>query len=42
MPGAVGPCWLTATNPTTGRRRIDDPQDWIRRDLAEAFAAGSG
>jgi tetratricopeptide (TPR) repeat protein len=36
----IGPRWLTATDPTTGRRRIDDPQDWIRRELAEAFAAG--
>jgi tetratricopeptide (TPR) repeat protein len=36
----IGPRWLTATNPTTGRRRIDDPTDWIRRELVEAFAAG--
>jgi TIR domain-containing protein/uncharacterized protein DUF4062/NB-ARC domain-containing protein len=36
----IGPRWLTATNPTTGRRRIDDPSDWIRRELAEAFASG--
>lgn len=35
----IGPHWLTATNPTTGQRRIDDPADWIRRELAEAFAA---
>jgi hypothetical protein len=35
----IGPRWLTATDPT-GRRRIDDPADWIRRELAEAFAAG--
>ena len=35
----IGPRWLTAA----GRdgRRIDDPQDWIRRELAEAFAAGA-
>ena len=35
----IGPRWLTATDPT-GRRRIDDPHDWIRRELAEAFTAG--
>jgi hypothetical protein len=36
----IGPRWLTASDPATGRRRIDDPADWIRRELAEAFAAG--
>jgi TIR domain len=38
----IGPRWLTATDPTdpTGRRRIDDPADWVRRELAEAFTAG--
>jgi tetratricopeptide (TPR) repeat protein len=35
----IGRHWLTVTDPT-GRRRIDDPADWIRRELAEAFAAG--
>jgi hypothetical protein len=35
----IGPRWLTATDPT-GRRRIDDPDDWIRRELTEAFTAG--
>jgi hypothetical protein len=35
----IGPRWLSATD-RTGRRRIDDPDDWIRRELAEAFAAG--
>lgn len=35
----IGPRWLTATD-TAGRRRIDNPQDWIRRELAEAFTAG--
>lgn len=34
----IGPRWLTASRPD-GRRRIDDPRDWIRRELAEAFAA---
>ncbi|HEX5402327.1 MAG TPA: FxSxx-COOH system tetratricopeptide repeat protein [Pseudonocardiaceae bacterium] len=36
----IGPRWLTAIDPTTGGRRIDDPADWIRRELAEAFTAG--
>lgn len=35
----IGPRWLTATD-LTGQRRIDDPADWIRRELAEAFTAG--
>jgi tetratricopeptide (TPR) repeat protein len=34
----VGPHWLTATT-TDGRRCIDHPSDWIRRELAEAFDA---
>jgi hypothetical protein len=33
----IGPRWLTVTGPT-GQRRIDDPTDWTRRELAEAFA----
>jgi eukaryotic-like serine/threonine-protein kinase len=35
----IGPRWLTATG-ADGRRRIEDPDDWVRRELAEAFAAG--
>jgi hypothetical protein len=35
----IGPRWLTTTDPG-GRRRIDDPADWIRRELAEAFTTG--
>lgn len=34
----IGPGWLSATD-ALGNRRLDDPQDWIRRELAEAFAA---
>jgi hypothetical protein len=30
--------WLAAAGP--GGRRIDDPADWTRRELVEAFAAG--
>jgi hypothetical protein len=36
----VGPHWLTAANPD-GQRRIDDPADWIRRELVVAFAVGT-
>ncbi|HEY3607401.1 MAG TPA: TIR domain-containing protein [Pseudonocardiaceae bacterium] len=36
----IGPHWLTAAHPS-GLRRIDDPQDWIRRELVEAFAVGT-
>src|SRR5215475_8637309 len=30
----IGPRWLTLTD-TAGQRRIDDPRDWIRREIAE-------
>lgn len=33
----IGPRWLTATDPMTGQRLIDNPDDWIRRELREAF-----
>jgi tetratricopeptide (TPR) repeat protein len=33
----IGPRWLTVTD-AAGRRRIDSPEDWIRRELVEAFA----
>jgi hypothetical protein len=35
----IGPDWLTAAD-EQGSRRLDDPTDWIRRELAEAFAVG--
>lgn len=35
----IGPRWLITAD-SDGRRRIDNPSDWIRRELAEAFAAG--
>ena len=34
----IGPHWLTLTD-AAGRRRIDDPQDWIRREIVAAFAS---
>jgi hypothetical protein len=33
----IGPRWLTATD-DIGRRRIDIQEDWIRRELREAFS----
>jgi hypothetical protein len=40
----IGRRWLTATSLDgvigAARRRLDDPSDWIRRELAEVFAAG--
>lgn len=36
----IGPGWLTGAGGVAGRRAIDDPADWVRRELAEAFASG--
>jgi TIR domain-containing protein len=35
----IGPKWLTAAGPD-GRRRLDDPNDFVRREIATAFAHG--
>lgn len=35
----IGPRWLTLTDDSK-RRRIDSPDDWIHREIAEAFAHG--
>ncbi len=35
----IGPRWLTAPHPVHGRA-IDHERDWVRRELAEAFARG--
>ena len=35
----IGPRWLTVTD-DAGGRRIDNPRDWIRREIVEAFARG--
>src|SRR5215470_2883129 len=35
----IGRRWLTLTD-TAGHRRIDDPQDWIRREIVEALSCG--
>ncbi len=35
----IGPAWLTAAD-GTGRRKIDNPEDWIHRELVMAFDHG--
>lgn len=35
----IGSAWLSAAD-AAGGRLIDDPGDWVRRELAAAFAAG--
>jgi tetratricopeptide (TPR) repeat protein len=35
----IGPRWLTLAN-EAGQRRIDDPTDWLRREIVEALAHG--
>ena len=35
----IGPDWLTAEK--EGRRRLDDPEDWVRREVAAGLAGGA-
>jgi tetratricopeptide (TPR) repeat protein len=35
----IGPRWLSVTD-EAGRRRIDDPGDWVRWEIAEALVSG--
>jgi hypothetical protein len=35
----IGPRWLAATD-ENGDRRIDNPRDWIRREIVEALSNG--
>jgi hypothetical protein len=35
----IGPRWLTIQHPTGGRA-LDHETDWVRREIAEAFAGG--
>ncbi|WP_030269803.1 toll/interleukin-1 receptor domain-containing protein [Streptomyces sp. NRRL B-24484] len=36
----IGPRWFTARN-ADGRRALDDPEDWTRREIDEAFQSGA-
>jgi pterin-4a-carbinolamine dehydratase len=36
----IGPAWLTAGQNEFGERRIDDPNDWVRLELARGLASG--
>jgi hypothetical protein len=40
MLAVIGPRWLTPTDPA-GQRPLDDPHDWIRRELAIGLAGGA-
>lgn len=35
----IGPQWLTATD-RQGQQRLANPDDWVRREIVEAFRAG--
>jgi formylglycine-generating enzyme required for sulfatase activity len=36
----IGPGWLNARNPETGERRLDDPKDFVRIEIASALKRG--
>jgi len=36
----IGKQWLTVTDPNTGLRRLDDPNDVLRKEVATALARG--
>jgi hypothetical protein len=36
----IGSGWLKAQNPTTGDRRLNEPDDWVRREIQAALDAG--
>lgn len=36
----IGPDWLSVKNPKTGKRRLDDPKDFVRIEIASALKRG--
>ncbi|MDP3736542.1 MAG: SUMF1/EgtB/PvdO family nonheme iron enzyme [Hyphomonadaceae bacterium] len=36
----IGPNWLNVQNPKTGKRRLDDPEDFVRIEIASALKRG--
>lgn len=34
----IGPSWLTARDAASGTRRLDDPEDWVRREVEAGLA----
>lgn len=36
----IGPDWLDARNPKNGQRRLDDPKDFVRIEIASALKRG--
>jgi hypothetical protein len=36
----MGPEWLDATDPASGARRLESPNDWVLTEIAEALARG--
>jgi pterin-4a-carbinolamine dehydratase len=34
----IGPQWVKMFDPTSGQRLLDDPEDWVRREIEHAIA----